>query len=215
MRTTTRTCFFTALAAGSLLALGLSAGTALGLPAQTPDAVPPAAPVPATPIPVPAATVRLTATSAASSYSAGSPIGIAIALTNTSAGNLGLSTIVDGNLVVTSVTRDGQAVATVPTYASFDDGFSSALANSLVSVAAGSSVTMDWTSDFNQSFGGEGLLNTAYTGAEIGTGTYYDLSKPGSYAITFHYLYRGPTGRFPDTVFAGPTNSVTVRFSVT
>jgi len=156
----------------------------------------------------------LTAAATANTYSVGSPIGIAATLTNHSGGALGLSNIVDGNLRITSITRDGARVATVPTMTNYLNGFPAALSSSLSSVAAGGSVSIAWTSDYNQTFNGEGLLATVFNGSAIGKSTYYDLAQPGNYVITFHYKYRGPTGGFPGTVFTGKTNSVSVTFNV-
>lgn len=204
-----RTRSIAVLLAGALLAAWVPAGSSQ---AQTPTPAP-TNPVPA-PTPIPISQVTLSAVSASSTYTLGTPIGIAITLTNNSAGALGLSTIVDGNLVVTSVTRDGVAVPTAPSVTNFDNGFRSALSDSLTSVPAGGSVTMSWTTSFNQSIGGEALKDTDFTGNDIGTGVFYDLSQPGNYSITFHYQYKGPTGRFSGTVFTGRTNAVTVTFNV-
>ena len=217
MNTTTRTNLFAILAIGALLAAWLPASASQVQPAsQQPTgitAVPSPAPVPA-PTPFPISLVKLSAAASANSYPMGTPIGIAATLTNRSGGPLGLSGIVDGNLVITSVTRDGARVATVPTMTNYLNGFPAALSDSLASVPAGGSLSMTWTSDFNQSLGGEALLGTVFTGAAIGSSTYYDLSLPGTYTITFHYRYKGPTSSFPGTVFRGKTNSVKVTFNV-
>jgi hypothetical protein len=217
MMKNSRTIFFATLAVGALLLAWLPNGPALGLP-QPPTTTSGPRPVPAptpVPAPVPAPQVKLSATTSANSYSAGQPIGIAATLTNASTQSLGLSSLVDGNLIISSVARrDGSTIRTVATMTNYYDGFPTALSGSLAAVHPGGSVTATWTSDFNQAVGGEALLATTYSGALIGSGSYFDLSQPGTYSITFHYQYKGPTASFPGTVFTGKTNSVTVTFTI-
>lgn len=210
MNTHQRTILLGCLSLAALL-LALMPAAAGPAPSSTQQPAPTAAPD----VPVPAPSVKLSASPVADSFSSGSSIGIAVTLTNQGPSAVGLSNIVDGNLVITAIVHeDGSSVATVPTMTNYLNGFPAALSSSLVSVAPGSSLALTWTSDFNQTFGGEALLENKYTGADIGPGTYYDLSKPGSYAITFHYHYQGPTSSFPGTVFKAKTNSVTVRLHV-
>lgn len=215
MKTRTGKSLFAVVVIGALLATPLTIPAAEGgLPAQQTDrATATATPSPA-PTPVPHPLVTLSAAPTASTYPAGTAIGIVATLTNQSGQNLGLSGIVDGNLVITSFSSGDADVATLGTMTNYHDGFPLALSRSLVSVAPGGSISILWSSDFVQDFGGEGLKATVYTGSFIGTSTYHDLSRPGTYTITFHYKYPGPTSSFPGTVFTGKTNSVSVTFSV-
>ncbi|MCB1034915.1 MAG: hypothetical protein KDD47_13895 [Acidobacteria bacterium] len=211
MKPRTSTYLFAAMAVAVLLAIPLSVPAAQqDTTGQQPDGTSDTAVA----LPVPVTLVRLSAATTASSYTAGTSIGIVATLTNRSGQALGLSNIEDGNLVVTSVTLGDAVVASLGSMTNYEDGFPLALSGSLVSIANGGSLSIPWSSDFVQDFGGEGLKATAYTGADIGTSTYYDLSQPGTYKVTFHYKYKGPTSSFPGTVFTGKTNSVTVTFTV-
>ena len=215
MNTRTGKSRFAVLVIGALLATPLTTPAAEGdPPAQQADRAT-AAPAPnPVPTPVPTPLVTLSAATTAATYPSGTAIGIVATLTNQSNQPLGLSGLVDGNLVITSISSGDADVATLGTMTNYHDGFPLALSRSLVSVAPGGSLSFLWSSDFVQDFGGEGLKATVYNGSFIGTSTYYDLSGPGTYTLTFHYKYRGPTSSFPGTVFTGKTNSVSVSFTV-
>jgi hypothetical protein len=175
--------------------------------AQTPH------PAPA-PTPVPLMKVTLSAVPSASTYNLGDTVVVDWVLTNQSSISVGLSDRTDGNIVVTSFTRNGVGVPALPTISRYEDGFATALASSLRSVAPGGSLSSPWTSDANQEVGGEALLAVRYSRLDRGDGSYYSLAAPGTYSLTFYYQYRGPTSTFPGTVFLGKTNSVTVTFTV-
>ncbi len=215
MNTRTGKSLFAVLAIGALLGTPLTTPAAEGNPpAQQADratATPAPNPVP---IPVPNPLVTLSAAPTAATYPAGTAIGIVATLTNQSNQPLGLSGLVDGNLVIASISRGDAGVATLGTWTNYSDGFPLALSRSLVSVAPGGSLSILWSSDFVQDFGGEGLKTTFYNGNLIGSSTYYDLSRPGTYTLTFHYQYKGSTASFPGTVYTGKTNSVSVTFTV-
>lgn len=189
----------------ALAAVGIATTLAGGALAQSPSPAP-------TPIPV--AQVKLSAVPSSSSYNLGDSVVITLTLTNQSLTSLGLSSLVDGSVIVTSFTHNGGPIPTMATVTSYGDGFPAALAQSLRSVAAGSSLTYQWTSDFNQELGGQGLLRVRYSGDSEGAASYSSLAAPGTYSLTFYYQYSGPTNTFPGTVFLGKTNSVTVTFTV-
>ena len=164
--------------------------------------------------PVPLNAVKLSATPSAPSYLVGEPVAISISLHNQSAGALGLSNLVDGNIVISSFKRDSGPVSSVASATSYADGFAPTLGATLRSVGSGSTLSMAWTSDPNTSLGGEGLRATSYTGVAEGKSLFFSLVTPGTYTLTFHYQYPGPTAGFPGTVFTAKTNSVTVTFTV-
>lgn len=167
-------------------------------------------PAPVQPVP----RITLAAVPSASSFSLGTPVALTLSLTNRSQTSIGLSNFIDGNIVLTAFSRNGQPVPSLPTFSTYGDGLPSALQNSLLLVAPNASISAVWTSNFNQELGGEGLLSITFTGADFGQGGYFSLAAAGSYSLTFYYQYKGPTAGFPGTVFTGKTNSVTVTFTV-
>lgn len=217
MRTPTKTLTL-ACAGGLLVALAMTAPARLAM-AQTskPGSVPapPAAPVTG-PIKgqptLPSGCVTLTVMPAQSGNPVGQQIMLGVTLINQCGTMVGLSNIPDGNLQVTSVTRDGVAVSAQPVALHFDDDLATTLGLSLTPVGPGASVSFPWLSSKDQTIGGQALL-TMQLSSQV-QGSAFDLSAPGSYTVSLVYQYVGPTGSFPGPVYTGTSNVASVTFTV-
>lgn len=141
----------------------------------------------------PVSSIDLTVLSTQPQFSVGEPVRLTLALKNNSADTVALQTTVPGCFRILSVTRDGQAVSgrttpifyVVPLLAQFSDGF--------VSVKRGAGLQVAYASqrDYALPSAPESLYSVDYNSAapEI---TYYSLSQPGDYVVTFQYQYPGP-----------------------
>lgn len=202
----------------SLLATGLSAAAQQNKPATSATTViinpsnPTVTPGQITPLPV--NSVTLTASASKSTYFSGEPVEINLTLTNKGTSAIGLSNLTE-TICVSNFTRDGNYVQTVEGYASYYDGFDSALQASLASVRANGTRSILWRSSYNASMGGE-VLRVAEKARFDNIVTQWATWQPGVYTITFHYQYPTDTtkGAFAGTLYKSKTNSVTVTFTV-
>ncbi len=159
--------------------------------------------------------VDLSAAASQPSYYSGEPIVLDLTLTNRSGSAVGLSGMILGNIVLTSIQRDGTRVLTVVSESSFGDGFGPELDTSLVKVPKNGTLNTEWRSSHHDDLFGDALLTSQYTANEsTGASLFHSLAQAGTYTLTFHYKYKGPTSSFSGTVFKGKTNSVTVTFTV-
>ncbi len=159
--------------------------------------------------------VDLSAAPSKPSYYSGEPIILDLTLTNRSGSAVGLSDMILGNIVLTSIQRDGTRVLTVASNSGFGDGFGPELDTSLVSVPKNGTLKTEWRSSYHDDLAGDALLTSQYTpGQSRGASVFHSLAQPGTYTLTFHYKYPGPTTSFSGPVFKGKTNSVTVTFTV-
>jgi hypothetical protein len=189
----------------------MSLAPPLGVPASRPGR-PTAGPgQPAMPIPLPK--VTLNGVSLQSLYQVGDEVQLRLTLTNQSFAPTLLSGLVEGNLRVVSLTRDGVAVPTSSSAARTYEGLALVLEHSLTSVPPGGQLTVPWSSNPSLALGGETLTTVALASDGRHTSMGFSVDAPGDYELRVIYQYAGTVP--PNSgVFTDRTNVAGIRFSV-
>ncbi len=162
----------------------------------------------------PSGSVTLRATPAQPSFTAGSPITIALSLVNNGGTSVALSNAIEGNVVVTSFTRDGAPVALRTTAFDPDDDLATILGQRLTPVSPGGTLSLTWSSANDVDLGGQALQSVAVQSAG-NVATIYGVNAPGSYTLSLYYQYAGTGGGSSSPLYLGPTNVATATFTVT
>ncbi|MCB1058302.1 MAG: hypothetical protein KDD11_22610 [Acidobacteria bacterium] len=172
-------------------------------------------PAVAAPAPVPLATVVLTGAASSSTYQAGDPVVINLALTNRSGQAVTVSPIVEGNVRVLSLTRDGVDVPYVSAEIDLEDGHDHYLTGTMVSLAAGARIDLNaWHSQYDETLGGEALGSPTFSNSGIYMIQLHSLTDPGNYELMVTYQYAGPTTGIPVDTFTRRTNNASIKFTV-
>lgn len=144
-----------------------------------------------------ASTIDLTVLPIQSQFSVGEPVRLILVLKNNSTDTAALQTTVPGSFRIVSVMRDGQIVNGRTTPIFYAIPLISQFAAGLVLVKRNVGLQVSYTSqrDFALHTVPESLYSVDYnSGApEI---TFYALSQPGTYIVTFQYKYPGPDAPF-------------------
>lgn len=167
------------------------------------------------PQPPPAASpaVTLTVAPVAPRFSPGEPIELAIELQNAGAVATRVSPIVDGNLRIVSLERDGAAVSATEATISYSTSLRTVLAQSLVALAPGARARATWTTRFDGDQNLPALQVVHYDPEGVHRVQSYGVGAPGTY--TMHVIYRfGNPWTQPADVFTGETNVAKVTFVV-
>jgi hypothetical protein len=156
--------------------------------------------------------IELSIASAKASYAAGERIDLTITLTNDGQAAGGLSSMIEGNLTVVSMTRDGAGVTPETRTILIDEELGAALALSLASVAPGDAVTGPWQSGADGN--GGRALRTVVLDASGPSARLYSVSQPGAYELRVRYRYAGATPASGAAPLAGESNEAVVSFTI-
>lgn len=158
--------------------------------------------------------IELSAASSKTTYSAGERIEIELKIENTGDVDTAVSALVEGNIRMVSVERDGVFVPTRTVAIRPDDDLGSQMQQQLRTLAPGQSVTITWYSILDRPQSGRSLETVTYLPAARDQVSSHLVSVPGSYEVRFFYLYTGPLGTVPN-VFQARSNEVALAFTVT
>ena len=158
--------------------------------------------------------VSLKATLDKTEYLAGEQIELALSLNNTGEIATCVSDIAGGSISFTSITRDGGPVETRSVPADYLAPLPELLKVSLKPISPGEELLVVLSGENDPGLGARTLTTTAL---EDGTGivTFYNVEKPGQYALELVYRYVGPDSSDCQSVFKGPSNAVNINFTVT
>jgi len=125
-----------------------------------------------------------------------------------------VSDIAGGSISFTSITRDGGPVETRSVPADYLAPLPELLKVSLKPISPGEELLVVLSGENDPGLGARTLTTTAL---EDGTGivTFYNVEKPGQYALELVYRYVGPDSSDCQSVFKGPSNAVNINFTVT
>jgi len=157
--------------------------------------------------------VILKASTDKDSYGAGEEVNLGLTLTNSGEADVCISGITTGNIQFASLTRDGESVETRSTRSYFLIPFSDILAGNLAPVSSGESMELGLTSSLDAGLGALAFDTTVADGTS-GLATFFNVGEPGEYELDLVYEYAGAPSSDCANVFAGPTNPVSITFTV-
>lgn len=157
--------------------------------------------------------VILEASADKTSYVTGEEVHLRLNLTNSGTADVCLSNITTGNIQFASLTKDGVPVETRLAPSSFLTSFSEILKSRLVAVASGESMELELKSSLDPGLGAM-AFDTTIPEDTSGMATFYNVEKPGQYALELMYEYTGSPSTDCANVFLGPTNSMSITFTV-
>ena len=134
--------------------------------------------------------VILEASADKASYSAGEEITLSLNLTNLGTADVCISERSLGSIRFTSITRDGETLETRSATSYFITSFSEILKSNLTPVAAGDTMELSLMSSFDPGLGSQ-ALSTTIPDDSSGIATFYNVEKPGTYALEMVYDYAG------------------------
>ena len=160
----------------------------------------------------PAKNVTLTADSAKTVYATGEPIDISLTLTNTGTSVVNLSRLLDGNITISSLTRNGAVVPAASEDIRYEMDLATILKDSVVAVNPGQDVSIRLTSYSYDKLGGQVLRTVKYQPSDRHKALLRQVNQPGSYNLALVYKYAGPSS---PGVFSSETNVAHIAFTVT
>lgn len=158
--------------------------------------------------------VSLIAMTDKGTYASGEQVKLTLELANAGKGAVCLSQTPKGTVQFLSVTRDGEPVASRTSRSYYIAPLPLLMQAELVEVAADRSMTISLASAEDPGLGAEALSATAVDGS-AGKTAFYDISKPGTYAVRVAYRHDGKPSDACKNVFTKMTNTADVSFTVT
>lgn len=158
--------------------------------------------------------IMLSVSSDKSTYGAGEEIRFTLQLSNTGDVESCASNLVEGNIRVVSLTRNGEEVTTRSAPISFIEHLSLLLEKSLAVLRPGESLDIAMASWVDPGLEKQALRTVALSKSES-VATFYDVDAPGDYNLTFVYEYPGTSSPDCPDVFQGETNQDGIVFTVT
>jgi len=157
--------------------------------------------------------VLLTA-AAKSTYAQGEAINIHLILMNIGGQSVLLSDLIDGNIKITALSRNGLAVPIRRSDIDYDEDFRFLLNQSLKLVSPGQQLAMvPWSSRNDSVLGGQALRTVQFGSQDNHLALFHSVSLPGKYALSLVYEFPVPSTT-DSQLFRGATNEVTVAFSI-
>lgn len=157
--------------------------------------------------------VTLTVAPVAPRFSPGAPIEFVLELQNAGAVATRVSPLVEGNLRIVSLERDGAPIGASEATVSYSTSLRTVLAQSLVALAPGARARASWTTRFDGDQNLPALQVVHFDPEGVHRGQSYGVGAPGAY--TMHVIYRfGDPWTQPADVFTGETNVAKVTFVV-
>lgn len=157
--------------------------------------------------------VILEASADKASYSAGEEITLSLNLTNSGTADVCISERSLGSIRFTSITRDGATLETRSAPSYFITSFSEILKSNLTPVATGETMELSLTSSFDPGLGSQALSTTMPDGTS-GIATFYNIEKPGTYALEMVYDYVGEPSSDCADILKAPSNTAAVTFVI-
>lgn len=149
-----------------------------------------------------------------SSYRAGETISVTLELNNNGNSPICLSETPLGTISFVTLTRDGSPVPTRQAPSSFITSLTEMVKSKLVAVASNSSIKILLTSSYDPGLDSEILYTTAMDGTS-GITTFYDIGKPGDYALEMAYHYQAGATEKCIPVYEKIMTTETIYFTVT
>ncbi len=157
--------------------------------------------------------ITLSVSTDKSPYRAGEEIRLALRLDNTGDVTSCVSNMVEGNIRIVSLTKNGEAVSTRSAPISFIEHLSLILEKSLAALLPRESLDIPMSSRVDSGFEKQALRTVALSEGQS-VATFYDVEAPGEYDLSLVYEY--PAASSPDCadVFAGETNRAETSFTI-
>lgn len=152
------------------------------------------------------------AATASGPFALGQPVVIELQLTNVSTKPMAVSEVIDGNINVSSFTRDGGAVPTRTSFVVFDDDLPFAQRRNLRVLAPGESTILFWRSSRDVPLNGQAIHAVTAKKKDVNQ-TSYSIASVGTYRVSLRYQYQGAKAK-GQPVFKGRTNQVDLTFTV-
>ncbi|MBV8717448.1 MAG: hypothetical protein JOZ65_20495 [Chloroflexi bacterium] len=157
--------------------------------------------------------LTLDGSSSKAQYSVGEPVQLGFTLTNTGDQACSISRLADGAITITDVSRDGASVASWPSTISYYDGLGSHLTHDVTQLSSGAQTLLTRDSFAMGPSGALALTSVAASDDESNDLTGWAVDAPGTYAVSAVYSFP-PLSNAPQDVCQGPSNPVTITFSV-
>lgn len=173
----------------------------------------PSSPMMAVPVPLPA--IQLAGSASSTLYNVGDPVLIYLTLLNPGNQAVSISPVIEGNVQILSLTRDGVAVPAYRSELDLEDDYDQYLSSSLVTLAAGATLSLNtWHSDLDLVHAGQAIGSPVFSATGAHVVQMHSLTVPGNYRLVVTYQYAGPTTGIPANTFTRRTNNATIKFTI-
>jgi hypothetical protein len=157
--------------------------------------------------------VKLTVSPSAPRFAPGTPITLTLDFENVGTADVRLSTVVDGNLHLVTLRRNGKSVIGRQIGIRLSNDLATLIAKNDTKLAPGAHTQLTWSSRLDPEQNTQALQVVRFDPEGNHTGQLAAVGNAGTYTLNVVYRHADPWTQ-PDSVFTGETNVAAATFEV-